>query len=266
MINRLTHYRMNKFIKIALWLLLLMPLTVLSQDVPPKPNPPRLVNDFAGVLSVEQVSALERKLVAYDDTTSNQLVVVLVKSLNDYPIEEYSTKLFREWQIGNKEHNNGLLILAAIDDHKLRIETGYGLEGAIPDITANQIITNDIVPAFRRENYYEGLNAATNSIIAAAAGEYKAPENYAGRGNKKIPFKTILIIIVLIIIFAARSGRGGRGGGGFLSSRGFAPFILGSMLGRGISGGGGGGWSGGGGGFGGFGGGSSGGGGASGSW
>lgn len=264
MINRLTHYRMNKFIKIALWLLLLMPLTILSQDVPPKPNPPRLVNDFAGVLSVEQVSALEKKLVAYDDTTSNQLVVVLVKSLNDYPIEEYSTKLFREWQIGNKEHNNGLLILAAIDDHKLRIETGYGLEGAIPDITANQIITNDIVPAFRRENYYEGLNAATNSIIAAAAGEYKAPENYAGRGNKKIPFKTILIIIVLIIIFAARSGRGGRGGG-FMSRRGFGPLLF-PGGGFGSGGFGGGGWSGGGGGFGGFGGGSSGGGGASGSW
>jgi len=266
MIKSITDYRMKNYIKIALWLLLLLPLAIIAQEIPNKPVPPRLVNDIAGVLSADEEAALERKLVAYDDTTSNQIVVVTVKTLNDYPIEEYALKLFRDWGIGNKETNNGILILAAIDDRKIRIETGYGLEGAIPDITANQIITNDIVPAFRGGNYFEGLDKASNSIIAAAAGEYQAPENYANRGKKRsMPIGLIIILIILFIIFSNRN-RGG--GGGFLSRRGgfFGPMIF--PTGGGSSWGGGG-WSGGGGGgggFGGFGGGSSGGGGASGSW
>lgn len=255
---------MNKFLKIALWLVLLvLPIAVMSQEFPKRPEPPRLVNDLADVLSPDEEAALERKLVAYDDSTSNQVVVLTVATLDDYPIEEYSLRVFRDWGIGNKTTNNGLLIVAAINDRKLRIETGYGLEGAIPDITANQIITNDIVPAFREQNYYQGLEAATNSIIAAAAGEYRAPENYRDRGAKKrFPLGFIIPVLILILIFSKRN-RGG--GGGFLSRRGFGPVIF-----PGGGSWGGGGWSGGGGGFsggfGGFGGGSSGGGGASGSW
>ena len=255
---------MKRKIKIVIWLLLLMPVFAGAQNIPPKPQPPRLVNDLAGVLSPEEESNLERKLVAYDDSTSNQIAVVLVKTLNDYPIEEFALQLFRSWQIGNKKTNNGILILAAIDDHKVRIETGYGLEGAVPDIIANQIINNDIAPNFRNNDYYEGLDKATSSIIAAAAGEYKAPDNYRNRGvqGKKFPVGFIIALIVLLIIIN-RKNRGG--GGGFMSRRGFGPIFF--PTGGGIFGGGGGGWSGGGGGgFGGFGGGSSGGGGASGSW
>jgi uncharacterized protein len=255
---------MKRKIKIVLWLLLLMPVFAGAQNIPPKPQPARLVNDLAGVLSQEEENNLERKLVAYDDSTSNQIAVVLVKTLNDYPIEEFALQLFRSWQIGNKKTNNGILILAAIDDHKVRIETGYGLEGAVPDIIANQIINNDIAPNFRNNDYYEGLDKATSSIIAAAAGEYKAPDNYRNRGvqGKKFPVGFIIALIVLLIIIN-RKNRGG--GGGFMSRRGFGPIFF--PTGGGIFGGGGGGWSGGGGGgFGGFGGGSSGGGGASGSW
>src|ERR1700755_1899729 len=140
--------QMKKCIRLSIWMLLLLPALAIAQNIPPKPQPPKLVNDLAGVLSPDEESRLEQKLVAYDDSTSNQIAIVLIKTLNDYPIEEYATKLYRDWGIGNKKTNNGVLILAAIDDHKLRIETGYGLEGAIPDITANNIITNDIVPAF----------------------------------------------------------------------------------------------------------------------
>lgn len=250
---------MKRKIKVVAFLLLL-PLLSIAQDIPAKPQPPRLVNDLAGVLSADQQNALERKLVAYDDSTSNQVAVVLLQTLNEYPIEEFALKLYRDWGIGNKTTNNGALILVAIQDRKIRIETGYGLEGAIPDIIANTIITNDIGPSFREGNYYEGLDKATNSIIAAAAGEYKAPDNYRDRGKSgKIPFGMIIGIIILIIIISRRN-RGG--GGGFMSRRGFGPVIF--PTGGGWSGGGGG-WSGGGG-FGGFGGGSSGGGGASGSW
>src|SRR5882757_433498 len=129
---------------------------VAAQTVLPKPNPPRLVNDAAGVLSPEQVEILEHKLVALDDSSSNQIAVVLIKTLGDYAIEDYATKLFREWGIGNKKTNNGVLIIAAIDDRKVWIEVGYGLEGAIPDITANHIIENDLTPNFRSNDYYEG--------------------------------------------------------------------------------------------------------------
>jgi uncharacterized protein len=261
-------------------LLLVLPLCFVSfltsaQNIPARPNPPRLVNDFAGVLSPGEQQQLERELVAYDDSTSNQVAVVLVKTLDDYPIEEYSLKLFRDWGIGNKNTNNGVLIIAAIDDRKIRIEVGYGLEGAIPDITANHIIQNDIAPNFRSGDYYEGLSQAATSIIKAAAGEYKAPANYRKKkGGSAFPIGLIIFIIIMVIIFG---GRNRGGGGGFMSRRGsgwLGPFILGNMLGRSSGGGwggggfgGGGGWSGaGGGGFGGFGGGSSGGGGASGSW
>lgn len=251
--------------------LLLLSLFTSAQNIPSRPNPPRLVNDFAGVLSPGEVQQLEQQLVAYDDSTSNQVAIVLVKTLDDYPIEEYALKILRDWGVGNKNTNNGVVLLAAIEDRKLRIEVGYGLEGAIPDITANHIIQNDIAPNFRSGDYYEGLSKAAASIIKAAAGEYKAPANYRKKsGGKGVPFGLIIFAIIMIALFA---GRRGGGGGGFMSRRGsgwLGPFILGNMVGRssgGGWGGGGGGWSGGGGGgFGGFGGGSGGGGGASGSW
>ena len=243
---------------------------VSAQDIPARPNPPRLVNDLAGVLSSDEEQRLERQLVAYDDSTSNQVTIVLLKTLNDYPIEEYALKLFRSWGIGNAKTNNGVLIIAALDDRKIRIEVGYGLEGAIPDITANHIIENDIKPDFRSGDYYDGLSKAASSIIKAAAGEYKAPANYRKKkGGGGFPIGFIIVIIILVVIFG---GRNRGGGGGMMSRRGsgwLGPFILGNMVGRGFGGGGGGfgggggGWSGGGGGgFGGFGGGSSGGGGA----
>jgi uncharacterized protein len=256
--------------------LLLVSFVSSAQNIPPRPNPPRLVNDFAGVLSPGEVQQLEQQLVNYDDTTSNQIAIVTVKTLDDYPIDEYALKILRDWGVGNKRTNNGIVILAAIEDRKIRIEVGYGLEGAIPDITANHIIQNDIAPNFRSGNYYEGLSKASASIIKAAAGEYKAPKGYRPKKTGKgFPIGLIVFVIIMIALFAGRS-RGG--GGGFMSRRGsgwLGPFILGNMVGRGSSGwgggggwsgGGGGGWSGGGGGFGGFGGGSGGGGGASGSW
>ena len=111
------------------WVLLLVSYFSLAwaigQNVLPKPNPPRLVNDAANVLSPQEVAALEHKLVALDDSSSNQIAIVLIKTLGDYAIEDYAVKLFREWGIGNKKTNNGVLIIAAIDDRKVWIEVGY---------------------------------------------------------------------------------------------------------------------------------------------
>ncbi len=247
--------------------------TVFAQTVLPKPNPPRLVNDAAGVLSPEQVEILERKLVALDDSTSNQIAVVLIKTLGDYAVEDYAVKLFREWGIGNKKTNNGVLIIAAIDDRKVWIEIGYGLEGAIPDVTASSIYRNEIVPEFKKENYYRGIDNAINALTKAAVGEYKQKRERKGSGNGKGggSIFTFLFILVVVIIAISRGGRGGGGwGGGRRSGFGnVAEAVLLSTLLSGRGGGsgwGGGGSSGGGGGFGGFGGGSSGGGGAGGSW
>ena len=236
-----------------------------AQNVIEKPNPPVLVTDLAGVLSPEQKQALENKLVAIDDSSSNQIAVVILPTLDGNPIEEYATKLFRTWGIGNKKTNNGILLLIAIQDKKIRIEVGYGLEGAIPDITANSIIDNDIKPAFRQQAYYEGIDKATDDIAKAAVGEYKEARPKKTRSKSK-GSGGLFLIILIIILAVLRNGRGGGGsnigGGGFSDVA--TGMLLGSLLGGGGRGGGG--FGGGGGGFGGFGGGSSGGGGASGGW
>jgi uncharacterized protein len=260
--------------KILLSLLVFTYLVTSAQNIPAPPNPPRLVNDFAHVMTADQVQDLENKLVAYDDSTSIQIAVVTVQTTGDYVIDDYALKILRDWKVGNKNTNNGLVILAAIQDHKVFIATGYGMEGVVPDITAKQIIENEILPNFKQQNYYRGFDLATDAIVQASRGEYKAPTGYDQRKQKGKGGGNILgVIIFFIIIFVLISRGGGRGGGGGMFSRsGVLPFIIGSMIGSsgrgGWSGGGGGGWSGGGGGggFGGFGGGGGGGGGAGGSW
>ncbi|HTE12163.1 MAG TPA: TPM domain-containing protein [Chitinophagaceae bacterium] len=256
--------------QLLVFALILLAHVSLSQTIPPRPNPPRLVNDYAHVLSADQVEALERKLVAYDDSTSTQIVIVTLNTADDYPIEMVALKILREWGVGNKKTNNGIVLLADIKNHKVRIETGGGMEGSIPDITAKHIIESQIAPNFRNENYYRGFDEATDAIFLAAAGEYKAPDDYNKRGTKKGgPIGIAVMIFIIIIFIISRSG-GGGGRGGMMSRRGFSPWIAAALLnnlgGGGGSGGGSWGGGGGGGGFGGFGGGSGGGGGASGSW
>ncbi|MEY2646396.1 MAG: hypothetical protein RL158_372 [Bacteroidota bacterium] len=259
---------MSKFFKLFIAVFFVTIATgSMAQNILPKPNPPKLVTDQAGVLSAEQLQALEAKLVAIDDSSSNQIAVVILSSLEGQPKEEYATKLFREWGIGNKKTNNGVLLLVAIQDRQIRIEVGYGLEGAIPDITALSIIDNDIKPAFKAGNYYEGLDKATDDLAKAAVGEYKE----ARKKKKNTKGSPLLFFIILaIIVFIVK--RNGGGGGSNINRGGFSDFTTGMLLGSLLNGGSSrGGWgdSGGGfggGGFGGFGGGSSGGGGAGGGW
>ena len=236
-----------------------------GQNIIERPNPPVLVTDLAGVLSPEQKQALENKLVAIDDASSNQIAVVILPTLEGNPIEEYANKLFRTWGIGNKKNNNGVLLLIAIQDKKIRIEPGYGLEGALPDITCNSIIDNDIKPAFRQQAYYEGIDKATDDIAKAAVGEYKEKRERKTKGKGSNPLLFVLILFIIIAILGKKGGGGGSniGGGGFSDVA--TGMLLGSLLGGGGRGGSD--WGGGSsGGFGGFGGGSSGGGGASGGW
>lgn len=236
----------------------------IEKVVPKRPSPPRLVNDFTNTLTAAQVQALENKLVAFDDSTSNQVAVVIIPTTEDYAIEDVALEILRGWGVGNKETNNGVVLLVAKNDRKVRIETGYGLEGAIPDATAKSIISNDIVPNFKTNNYYRGIDEAVESIIRAAAGEYKAPKGYGSRKKDGMSPLTIAIIVVVLLLIFGFGAAGGAAGGTIASGRGFRGWNTGGG-GWWTGGGGGGGWSGGGG-FGGFGGGSGGGGGASGSW
>jgi uncharacterized protein len=241
-----------------------------GQEIPTKPNPPRLVNDLAHSMTPDQVSALEQKLVAYDDSSSIQIAIVTVESIGDNAIEDYALKILRTWGVGNKKTNNGVVILAAIKDRKVFIATGYGMEGAIPDITAKEIVDNDILPNFKSSDYYGGFSNAADDIIKSSAGEYKAPAGYAQRG-RGVSGGSIIGIVIFIFVILFLISRGGGGSGGLFNGGGFLPWMLLSMLGnsgRGSGGGGFGGFGGGGGGggFGGFGGGSGGGGGAGGSW
>lgn len=227
--------------------------------IPPKPNPPKLVNDFTNTLQPYQKQQLEDKLKVYDDSTSNQIAIVIVESLKGYEANEYATALGRKWGVGNKDFNNGVVILISTGGGEggrdAYIAPGYGLEGAIPDITAKSIVDNELIPNLKSGNYYRALDETTDAIIKAAAGEYKAPANYGSKKKKGIPINTIIfIIIILIAIFSG----GASGGGTYVSRGGWTGWSGGSS---------GGGWSGGGGGgFGGFGGGSFGGGGAGGKW
>lgn len=265
------------FKKIILFFtLVLCAFAVFAQDFPERSN--TLVTDYTNTLSAEDKQRLESKLVAFNDSTSTQIAIVMIRSIGSYDVNEYGAALGRKWGIGQKEKNNGVLILVAINDRKLTIQTGFGAEGALPDIVTQEIRVNDINPRFKAGDYYGGLNAGVDQIIKYTKGEYKAdkkPQAKHESGGGSVLIVIIIVIVIIILIFRNRGGGGGRQ---IIGSRGGASpfwwFLAGNMLGGGGRGGDWGGFSGGGndsgggdsGGFGGFGGGDFGGGGSGGSW
>jgi uncharacterized protein len=208
-----------------------------------------------------EISALNAKLQQYDQETSTQVVVLMVPTTDETPLEEASLKVAELNSIGRKGKNNGVLLFIAKNDRRIRIEVGYGLEGALPDITAGQIIRHEITPRFREGDYYAGIAAGVESIILATKNEYKA-EPESGR-NRGFPFPLIFLVIIAFIVLS-RMARGGGPFSGVGTGGRSGPFIFfppmggGRSSGGGFGGFGGGGFSGGGGSFGG--------GGASGSW
>jgi uncharacterized protein len=259
---------------LCLFLLLPVTLSLEAQTLLTRPDPPRLVNDYAGVLSASETQALENKLVAFNDSTSNQIAVVVVNDLQGYDRSDFAYRVAKDWGVGQGDFNNGLLILVKTKSERstghIFIATGYGLEGAIPDIAAADIIDREILPRFRENDYYGGLDAGTNVLMALAAGEYSY-QNYAGGSSSPavpgIIFFIILIIFILIVSAGSSNNKHLKKSG----SSNLPLWLLLSMMGGGRSHGGSvggfsGGGSGGGGGFGGFGGGGFGGGGAGGSW
>ncbi len=246
-----------------------------AQGIPDKPSPPRLVNDYTGTLSGNEISMLENKLVAFNDSSSTQVAIVIVNDLAGYVIEEYAQRLGEKWGIGQKGLNNGLVIVVkmktASSKGEVFIKPGYGLEGSVPDLICSKIVDEEVLPAFREGNYYKGLDRATSVIISLVRGEYSASQYGNKQAKTKGKFAPAGIIIAIVIFFIFIRSIGGSNHNN-ISRKGNLPFwLLLAMMnsGRGSSGGSWGGFSGGGGsggGFGGFGGGSFGGGGAGGSW
>lgn len=236
------------------------------------PPPPRYFNDFAGLVSKQTAERLNSQLEQFERDSSNQIVVVIYPKLEtDLTLEDFTQRTAESWRVGQKKLDNGAVLFVFAQDRKLRIEVGYGLEGAIPDITARQIIDNEIKPAFRAGNYEAGVAAGVDALIKAARGEYKGTGRTVaegrGRGGEPAIGGLLCPLLALFFIFLFMRGLFGRRRGTMYGPRGrrymgggWPPFIFWG----GGGGGGGGGW-GGGGGFSG-GGGSFGGGGASGDW
>lgn len=235
-------------------------------------KPTGYVNDFAGVLTPQTKSSLDNLGTELDQKAHAQLAVVTVKSLDGDDIDDYAVKLFKQWGIGGKQSDRGVLILAAIQDHKYRTEVGYGLEPILPDGKVGGF-GREAVPLFKSNNYSAALNLMATRVAQTIAtdanvqltGVQNIPAPRQHRDETPMPWFFVVFLIILVFHFIrfifrviTGGGSGRRGGGGFW---------MGPWMGGGFGGGGGGGWSGGGGGgFGGFGGGSSGGGGASGGW
>lgn len=170
-------------------------LSVRAQPIPDPPNPPRLVNDFAGMLSAAESASLEQKLVAFNDSTSTQIAIVIIPSLNGYPVSDFAFRLGEKWGIGRKGKNNGALILVAKNDREVFIATGYGLEGAIPDALAKRIVETQVIPMFKAGRYFDGLDQATDTMMKLASGEYTADE------VTQINPGTIVLFVFLILFF-----------------------------------------------------------------
>lgn len=239
-----------------------------NKNFPDPANPPRLVNDFAGMMTPAQQENLETLLVDFSKTTSNQITIVTVKSLNGYDVSQYATELGNYWKVGMKGKENGVIILVSKEEQKINISPGYGLEAVLTDALSGRIIRNEMAPDFKNGNYYAGFQKAANAIILATKGEYSADNKASDSKGSPLGGLVFIIVLVLIIMALTKGGKGGGGGGNYVSGRGNG-FLTGAILGGLLGGGGGrgGGFGGGGGGgFGGFGGGSFGGGGASGGW
>lgn len=150
-------------------------ISALAQTLPEKPR--NYISDYANVLSEEQEYKLNQKLKNFEGQTSNQIFVYTDLSLNEKNIESFSQELFHHWQIGQKNKNNGVLISIFVNDHKFRIHTGYGLEGALPDLLTRQIQDSDMRPFFKTSDYYTGINNGIDKLIYYSQNEYKPDEN-----------------------------------------------------------------------------------------
>lgn len=214
------------------------------------------VTDQANLLSPEAARKLEQNLTEYERATGHQFALLTVNSLEGTPIEDYSIRVAEAWRLGDAKRDDGLMLIVAKADRKMRIEVGYGLEGAVPDALAARIIRHQLTPAFRQGNFEAGIVQAFDTLMKAAEGESvrvgPPPERDGERGPARLTSLLPVLFWIALLGIGVLSGLGRRRRGGFFIGG------FGGGFGGGGFGGRGGGFGGGGGGFGG--------GGASGDW
>jgi len=278
----LLKFKKTLFVSLIIGLILCSQFSFGQYKIPPKPDKANggqtSVYDYYGLLQPGQKQALENKLVKYSDTTSTQIVVAIIPSTNGEYINYLGTQWAQKWGIGDKDKDNGIFILLARDDRKIGISTGYGTEHLMTDAMSRRIIERDIIPYFKRDDYYGGLNRGADAVFEVMQGEYQGTRQTEGG---EFPFGVALFLFIVFIIILISISKNRRNDGnsgdrfdGRNTTRDILEAIILSNSGRGgyrrSSGGFGGGFGGGsfgGGGFGGgFGGGGFGGGGASGGW
>lgn len=237
--------------------LIALPISVaLAASGPEFPKLSGRVVDKAEMLSPAAEAKITQMLQAHEQGTTEQVVVVTVPNLQGYPIEDFGYQLGRHWGIGQKDKDNGALLIVAKQERKIRIEVGYGLEGRLTDAASFTIINQIITPAFKQGQFEQGIGNGAAAMVQVLGGQPLAVPNRSARSGKKkeMPLASLLLTIMLVLLFIFGGGRSGRGGGALLGGA-----LLGAgMGGRGGFGGGsfgGGGFGGGGGGGGGFGGG-----------
>jgi Beta-propeller domains of methanol dehydrogenase type len=192
----------QKFLPIALCLLPTLILLICTTSYAQKPVPElwgMRVHDDAHALRTETVDALEKKLKLYEDSTSNQIAILIIPSLDGEVLEEYSIRVVEKWKLGTKEKDNGVLLLIAINDREMRIEVGMGLEGVLTDAMSNRIIRNEMAPNFRNEDYDAGVTAAIDAIILAIGGEYTADDIST---DEEMPIAVGIFLFIFLGIFA----------------------------------------------------------------
>lgn len=253
-----------KFKSLFLLFLFFSTTLIAQQDRFPEPKGEKPVHDFAEILDANQEATLNNFLIGYADTTSTQIVIVTMPNIGGDDPNLYAAELGEKWGVGSKDADNGLILLVAIEERKVAIQNGYGLEPYLTDAKSRLIIENYIIPAFKQDDYYTGIQQGTVQIVNLLQGKFEGtPPKGSGKKGPASYLPFLLIIILFFIFFRYRNRGGGSGRGGY---RGGAGGIWLGGMGGGSFGGGGGSFGGGGGFSGGFGGGGFGGGGASGSW
>ena len=159
-----------------------------AQEIPLPPDPPRLLNDYAGLLGANEVAGLESKFARFDDATSTQIVVVIIKDLGNYDANSFATEIGRKWGVGQKGKNNGLVVLVKPKTSGSRgqaaIVVGYGLEDTVTDALCKRIVEKEMIPRFMQNDYYGGIDAAINVLIDITKGKYTA-DQYSKRKNQR---------------------------------------------------------------------------------
>ncbi len=221
----------------SIGLLLLSSAPLWGAEVPKLRGP---VNDYAEVLFADEEKRLQDFLLGQERKTTNQIVILTVKSLDSDTIEDFAVKVFNNWELGQKGKDNGILIVLATKERKIRIEVGFGLEGVLPDAVASRIIRDEMAPKFKEKNFADGFMAAAVAIDKAVAGEFQAKEQPKGKddGGGGWPLWLILLLVFggggLLFFLLLLLATYGDGGGGWSSG--------GGSRGSGGSSGGGGGW------------------------